>query len=286
MWAFGYEPHEAEQVWSKVTTLTELVYYHPILKCKISNNRPKIPFDTDILLCHTPPKYHLDERSDRRSVGCPALRERLWRVRPRLHICGHIHESRGVEIVKWDLTQSNIKYKEEPTIVWEDPGVNNKKFSIVNLTKKNGMDLKNDGSIGDRWQVPEDEVEDGGSASGQVRRRFIFSAEEAFKPPELPARAKTPKKAKPRVEEGVARLVTSLAAIPTPSLPPATIGQGGMPPSGRCDIEALSGRMGRRETCVVNAAIVGNSFSNKATGKKFNKPIVVDIDLPVWRDNG
>lgn len=92
------------------------------------------------------------------------------------------------------------------------------------------MELKNNGFIGDRWQVPEDEDEDDGSASGQVRRRFTFSAEEAFKPPGLPARAKTPKKAKPRVEEGVPRLVTSLAATPTQSLPPATIGQGGMPP--------------------------------------------------------
>lgn len=213
----------------------------------------------------------------------------MWRVRPRLSICGHVHESRGVETIRWDLTQSNVKYKEEPTIVWEDPGVNNKKFSIVNLTKKNGMDLKNDGAIGNRWQTEDGHDEDGGSGSGQVRRGFSFSAEEAFKPPELPARAKTPKKAKkakPRVEEGVARLVTSLAAIPMPSLPPATIGQGGMPPSGRCDIEALSGRMGRRETCVVNAAIMGNSFKNRASGKKFNKPIVVDIDLSVWRNNG
>ena len=249
-----------------------------------ANTASKIPFDADIVVTHTPPKYHLDERSDRRSVGCPSLRERLWRVRPRLSIHGHVHESRGVEIVKWDLTQSNIKYKEEPAIVWEDPGFNNKKFSIVNLTKKNGMDLKNDGSVGDRWQVPEEGDE--ASTSNQVRRRFTFSAEDAFRPPPLPERAKTPKKAKPRVEEGVARLVTSLAAIPTRSLPPATMGQGGMPPSGRCDIEALSGRMGRTETCVVNAAIMANSFLNRAAGKKFNKPIVVDIDLPVWRNNG
>lgn len=252
-----------------------------------ANRASKTPFDTDIVVTHTPPKYHLDERSDRRSVGCSSLRERLWRVRPLLSIHGHVHESRGVEIVKWDLMQSNIKYKEEPTIVWEDPGVNNKKFSIVNLTKKNGMDLKNDGSVGDRWQVPDEEGEV--STSNQVRRRFTFLAQDAFRPPPLPESVKTPKKAKkamPRVEEGVARLVTSLAAIPTPSLPPATIGQGGMPPSGRCDIEALSGRMGRKETCVVNAAIMANSFSNRAAGKKFNKPIVVDIDLPVWRDSG
>lgn len=45
-------------------------------------------------------------------------------------------------------------------------------------------------------------------------------------------------------------------------------------------IKAIDGRQGRAETCIVNAAI-------KATGEgepvSLNKPIVVDIDLPVWR---
>ncbi|GAD95011.1 Ser/Thr protein phosphatase family protein [Paecilomyces variotii No. 5] len=37
----------------------------------------------------------------------------------------------------------------------------------------------------------------------------------------------------------------------------------------------------RRETCVVNAAIVATSWPHKE-GKKFHAPIVVDLDLPVW----
>ena len=29
----------------------------------------------------------------------------LWRVRPKVHIFGHIHVGRGVELVKWDAEQ-------------------------------------------------------------------------------------------------------------------------------------------------------------------------------------
>ena len=43
------------------------------------------------------------------------------------------------------------------------------------------------------------------------------------------------------------------------------------------------GRLERRETCIVNAAIVASSYPHSG-GKKFNKPIVVDVDLPVWEN--
>lgn len=88
--------------------------------------------------------------------------------------------------------------------------------------------------------------------------------------------------------------IPSLAADANAASPPsgindvplATRGQGGLPPSRRCDLEALSGRMGRRETCVINAAIMASSWPHKGSGgKKYNKPIVVDIDLPVWADS-
>jgi hypothetical protein len=47
------------------------------------------------------------------------------------------------------------------------------------------------------------------------------------------------------------------------------------------ETETIVGKLGRRETCVVNAAILANSWGGR---KRFNKPIVVDIDLPVWRE--
>ena len=66
----------------------------------------------------------------------------------------------------------------------------------------------------------------------------------------------------------------------------ATRGQGGTP-SGRCDIEALAGRRGRKETCVINAAIMASSWPYKLkSDRRYNKAIIVDIDLPVWQDSG
>ena len=38
----------------------------------------------------------------------------------------------------------------------------------------------------------------------------------------------------------------------------------------------------RRETCFINASIMATSWPH-AGGKRFNRPIVVDIELPVWQ---
>ncbi len=55
-----------------------------------------IPADTDVLVTHGPPMGILDRTADGASVGCEALRDALDRVRPRLHVFGHIHEAYGV----------------------------------------------------------------------------------------------------------------------------------------------------------------------------------------------
>lgn len=41
---------------------------------------------------------------------------------------------------------------------------------------------------------------------------------------------------------------------------------------------------GKKETCIINAAIMASSWPYQ-TSKMFNKPIVVDIDLPTWEDD-
>ncbi|KAH9897918.1 metallophosphoesterase domain-containing protein 1 [Cubamyces lactineus] len=60
-----------------------------------------IPPDTDILITHGPPVHHVDKGS-----GCAALLSAVWKVRPRLHICGHIHAARGVESLTWTKAQA------------------------------------------------------------------------------------------------------------------------------------------------------------------------------------
>ncbi|KAF8552652.1 Metallo-dependent phosphatase [Imleria badia] len=59
-----------------------------------------IPPRIDVLLTHGPPLGHLD-----RGAGCAVLLSTLWRVRPRLHVFGHIHAARGIERVGWDDVQ-------------------------------------------------------------------------------------------------------------------------------------------------------------------------------------
>jgi Icc-related predicted phosphoesterase len=68
-----------------------------------------IPEGTDVLITHGPPHRILDRVAGPTSrvmatvtgrgshVGCEELREAVFRLRPRLHVFGHIHESYGQE---------------------------------------------------------------------------------------------------------------------------------------------------------------------------------------------
>lgn len=56
-----------------------------------------IPMDTDIVVCHGPPRGVGDIPGHRpkEHVGSAALTQRLLEVRPELFVCGHIHGSYG-----------------------------------------------------------------------------------------------------------------------------------------------------------------------------------------------
>ncbi|KAI0132029.1 Metallo-dependent phosphatase-like protein [Xylariales sp. AK1849] len=54
----------------------------------------RIPMGTDVL------RHHLDN-----GLGCDGLLEDVWRVRPKLHIFGHVHVGRGRQAVFWDDCQ-------------------------------------------------------------------------------------------------------------------------------------------------------------------------------------
>ncbi|KAG4435575.1 hypothetical protein IFR05_008955 [Cadophora sp. M221] len=245
MWAFGYSKDEARHIWDR------------------------IPLDTDIVLTHTPPKYHCDERNERRAAGCESLREALWRVRPKLAICGHIHDGRGSELIRWDLGTSNTKYREDGLERWEDPGRDNKKMSLVDLTAKGRNPIDNDGSVGDLVAASKDGTPQSLQYTVPILQSDGNKLEEPWK-----------LKSNTNTTMGLAHPKASSRVVPSEDLFPATRGQGGLPPSQRCDLEALSGRLGRKETCVINAAITASSYPHTG-GRKFNKPIVVDIDLPV-----
>jgi Icc-related predicted phosphoesterase len=57
----------------------------------------EIPSGIDILITHGPPFGILDWTVEGNSAGCELLREEILnRVKPKYHICGHIHESAGI----------------------------------------------------------------------------------------------------------------------------------------------------------------------------------------------
>jgi Calcineurin-like phosphoesterase len=252
LWAFGYPPEDADALWEQV------------------------PLDSDIIISHTPPKHHCDESPARGSAGCEALRQALWRVRPRLVVCGHVHEARGAETVFWDLHSPNIKYKEVDAIEWKFSEVGTKKQVRVDLTSQSQRHLHNDGAVGN---ISQDEL----AMQQRQREQEIGNTGDASCGSsvddlalQLPVRTPSP--------PSFSASEISKSCIPPTPRPlsmhcSASRGQGGDSSSGRCDIEALSGREGRAETCIINAAILGSSYPHPA-GKQFNQPIVVDLELP------
>jgi Icc-related predicted phosphoesterase len=54
-----------------------------------------VPEGIDILVTHTPPFGIGDRTSRGESVGCEDLLEAVLRIKPRLHVFGHIHEGYG-----------------------------------------------------------------------------------------------------------------------------------------------------------------------------------------------
>ena len=56
-----------------------------------------IPHDTDILVTHGPAWGMLDDVEGRRGqhLGCELLTERIKQIRPKIHVCGHIHSGHG-----------------------------------------------------------------------------------------------------------------------------------------------------------------------------------------------
>lgn len=79
-WAFQYGFEQARGVW-----------------------RGTVPSHTDILLTHSPAKGHRDGVG---RAGCAELLREVWRVKPLLHVHGHIHSGRGVEVLDYGVVQS------------------------------------------------------------------------------------------------------------------------------------------------------------------------------------
>lgn len=54
-----------------------------------------IPGNLDILITHGPPAGILDRCQDGYRAGCHSLKDRIGKVKPKIHVFGHIHEDGG-----------------------------------------------------------------------------------------------------------------------------------------------------------------------------------------------
>ena len=61
-----------------------------------------VPEDVDVLVTHTPPKFHRDLALSSQGLGCEHLLKEVGRVKPALHVFGHVHWGAGSEVVHWD----------------------------------------------------------------------------------------------------------------------------------------------------------------------------------------
>lgn len=57
----------------------------------------RIADDTDVLITHTPPYGILDKLPTKENVGSQALEDAVRRIKPAIHIFGHIHCGHGIE---------------------------------------------------------------------------------------------------------------------------------------------------------------------------------------------
>ena len=55
----------------------------------------KIPAKTDIIMTHGPVYGVLDQTKDETHTGCVDLLQTVETVKPKIHLCGHIHEGYG-----------------------------------------------------------------------------------------------------------------------------------------------------------------------------------------------
>lgn len=259
LWAFGYEHGEASNLWKHV------------------------PLETDIVITHTPPKFHCDESKGRGAVGCEALRQRLWEVRPKLAVCGHVHDGRGVERVLWDLESPHIQFKELETRYWIDPERDSKKQCLLDLTTKGGMPLENtdafeavDSGVYTSPNVPKSDWKLCGPWKCAVKPRKLLSNPQSS--PRTPL-----EQASPLLSDDYWAQESSECKRYIDPEPRVTLGKSEIATSVCWHTRALVSRMGRKETAIVNAAIMGSGWHSRTiSGKRYGKAIVVDLDLPIW----
>jgi len=107
-WAFAYERH-----------IDRFNPSPPVSLFQAPNPIPSHP-KVDIMLTHGPPHGILDRvHYGNENAGCENLLRAATRVRPRLHVFGHIHEGYGAERLNW-ATKKSSRIEQDPESVLEN----------------------------------------------------------------------------------------------------------------------------------------------------------------------
>jgi len=83
----------------------------------------KIPDDVDILITHGPAYGILDYAPIGGHVGCEELYRKIAEVKPKIHVCGHIHDSYGqktmggIEFLNASTLNDRYEYAHKPIVV-------------------------------------------------------------------------------------------------------------------------------------------------------------------------
>ena len=98
----------------------------------------KIPNDVDILITHGPPQGHLDTSGppyNQPNLGCELLRIAVDKIKPKIHVFGHIHGGAGYktenETLFINAAVLNEKYEQVSNGVTIDWDFVTNKFNII-----------------------------------------------------------------------------------------------------------------------------------------------------------
>lgn len=84
------------KIWGSPYTPTFANWAFMKARHKMSMIWNMIPKDTDILVTHGPPKGILDLNTEVERCGCNALRNKIFDIKPTVHLFGHVHNNRNL----------------------------------------------------------------------------------------------------------------------------------------------------------------------------------------------
>ena len=94
-----------------------------------------IPEDTDILVTHGPALGYLDKVIGQYiNLGCELLAKRIKTIKPKIHVCGHIHSGYGyvfdgdTHYINASVLDERYQYTQKPLTVEWDPVTNKLDF--------------------------------------------------------------------------------------------------------------------------------------------------------------